>query len=72
MGERKSATVVEVDQAGFTWRKSSASASGNGGCVEFAQSSTAVLIRNSRNRHGTRIVVADSAWRLLVRTASRH
>ncbi len=70
MGERKAATVVEVDQSGLAWRKSSASSGASESCVEFAMSSTSVLIRNSRDRRGERIVVADAAWRLLVRTAS--
>ncbi|MFC4857225.1 DUF397 domain-containing protein [Actinophytocola glycyrrhizae] len=69
MVERKPATIVEIEQSGLTWRKSSASASGNSGCVEFARSSTSVFIRNSRNRGGARIVVLGSAWRLLVQTA---
>lgn len=71
MGERKRATIVEVDEAGLTWRKSSTSSGNNNTCVEFAQSNASMFIRNSRDRHGARIVVIDSAWRLLVQTASR-
>ena len=69
MGERKSATIVEVDSSGLTWRKSSASASGQGGCVEFASSDASVLIRTSRDRRGPRIAVTGATWRLLVRAA---
>lgn len=71
MGEQKRAAIVEVEQSGLTWRKSSASSGGDASCVEFAQSSPSVFIRNSRDRHGARIVAADSAWQLLVRAAPR-
>lgn len=71
MGEQKRATIVEIERSGLTWRKSSASSGNDGSCVEFAQSSPAVFIRNSRDRHGARIVATDSAWRLLVQNAPR-
>lgn len=69
MGERKSATIVEVDSSGLTWRKSSASSGGDGQCVEFAASGPSVLIRTSRDPRGARIVVTGATWRLLVQAA---
>jgi hypothetical protein len=54
--------VVEVDSAGLTWRKSSASNGGANNCVEWAVDGGAVLVRNSRNRAGARLSFPRAAW----------
>ncbi len=45
-----------------TWRKSSYSGSGGGNCAEVASTSGAVLIRDSKDSDGPRLVVRASAW----------
>lgn len=45
-----------------TWRKSSYSGSGGGDCTEVASIPGAVLIRDSKDPDGPRLVVRASAW----------
>lgn len=71
MAERKPATIVEVEPSGLTWRKSSASSGSDNQCVEYARSTVSVLVRNSRDRRGARLVVTGAAWRLLVQASPR-
>lgn len=48
------------------WRRSSASG-GNGACVEVAESDSSVLVRDSHNRPGTRLVFTRSDWLVFLR-----
>jgi hypothetical protein len=48
------------------WRKSRASA-GNSECVEVALSNSSVLVRDSRDRFGTRLAFSPAQWQLFVR-----
>jgi hypothetical protein len=43
------------------WRKSSRSTGGND-CVEVAQSSTACLVRDSKNPDGARLAIGPQEW----------
>lgn len=56
-------TVRDIDTSGAVWRKSSYS-SGNGGqCVEVAVNLPGiVVVRDSKDQGGTRLVFAAAAW----------
>ena len=55
----------------LTWRKSSRSASPQGGnCVEVAALSDRVLVRDSKDPEGPRLAVSPSEWRVFLRTRS--
>ena len=69
MGERNRATIVEVEQSGLTWRKSTASAGNANSCVEAARSQASILVRNSRDRRGARLSFAHSAWVMVLASA---
>ncbi|MEU6847565.1 DUF397 domain-containing protein [Streptomyces sp. NPDC046716] len=45
-----------------TWRKSSASTSGGGNCVEVARTGTEVCVRDSKRRRGRIVTVTPAAW----------
>ncbi|SDX83749.1 protein of unknown function [Amycolatopsis xylanica] len=62
MARRKSAFVVEVEPSGLRWVKSSVSASSTDDCVELAISDAAVMVRDSKDRSGPRLVLAPAAW----------
>ncbi|WP_370944800.1 DUF397 domain-containing protein [Amycolatopsis sp. cg5] len=62
MARRKSAFVVEIEPSGVRWVKSSASASGADDCVELAISDVAVMVRDSKDRSGPRLVLPPAAW----------
>jgi Domain of unknown function (DUF397) len=47
------------------WRKSRRSG-GTGACVEVALTNSHVLVRDSRDRLGTRLVVSPAQWRRFV------
>jgi hypothetical protein len=50
----------------LVWRKSRASGA-NGGCVEVAALESSVLVRDSRDRLGTRLTFSPAQWRGFVR-----
>ena len=46
------------------WRTSSYTA-GNGACVEVAESTTEIHVRDTKDREGGQLTFAHSAWRAL-------
>jgi hypothetical protein len=46
-----------------TWRKSSYSGSGGGDCAEVASAPGAVLVRDSKDPDGPRLIIDPRAWR---------
>ena len=52
-----------------SWRKSSYSGGGNGGCVEVAMSSAAVGVRDSKNTTGPTLTFPADRWHAFVATA---
>jgi hypothetical protein len=53
--------VESLDGAG--WRKSSYSGTGGGDCVEAADRTERVLVRDTADRGGAVLSVSPSAWR---------
>ncbi|MBT2206606.1 MULTISPECIES: DUF397 domain-containing protein [Actinomadura] len=51
---------VEVGQ----WRKSSRSGGQGGDCVELADTTSAILVRDSKDPNGPRLALAPAAWRV--------
>ncbi|MFC9291409.1 DUF397 domain-containing protein [Streptomyces sp. NPDC057052] len=51
------------------WRKSSYSTGGGGECLEVADVSGAVLVRDSKRPTGDRLAVGPEAWTEFVRLA---
>ena len=49
-----------------TWRKSSYSGSSGGSCVETADASGAVLVRDTTNRGGVTLTIPAAAWQTFV------
>ena len=56
------AGMTEADMPGAGWRRSSYSGT-NGECVEAAASGLAVMVRDSKDPDGTRLVFGANAWR---------
>jgi hypothetical protein len=60
----------DLSRAG--WRKSSHSASNGGQCVEVAHSlPTAVVVRDSRDPDGARLILPPAAWAAFVDRVKR-
>jgi hypothetical protein len=53
------------DQIKTSWRKSSYSGNGGGNCVEVV-SRGGVLVRDSKDQGGARVMVAAAEWRVFV------
>jgi hypothetical protein len=51
------------DTIGQSWRKSSYSGNGGGNCVEVADDTGRVLVRDTKNRDGAVLSVSADAWR---------
>ncbi|MGI5167003.1 DUF397 domain-containing protein [Spirillospora sp. CA-253888] len=47
----------------FTWRKSSYSGSNGGNCVEVADAATAVVVRDSKDPGGPKLLVGREEFR---------
>jgi hypothetical protein len=52
-------------QPSATWRKSRHSGSGNA-CVEVAQLDVGVAVRDSRDPHGSRLLLSRVAWSMFI------
>jgi hypothetical protein len=50
-----------MDNAGFRWVRSSYSSSGN--CIELADQSGRVLVRDSKDTTGPKLAFSTDAWR---------
>jgi hypothetical protein len=48
---------------GSTWRKSSYSGGSGGDCIEVADATGVVLVRDTANRAGAVLAVSADAWR---------
>jgi len=55
-----------MDRKEGNWRKASYS-NGSGDCVEVADASHVVLVRDTKNRDGATLTVPADAWRRLTR-----
>ena len=53
------------------WRKASYSSGNGGNCVEVANSSTTVALRDSQDQDGPRLAVSPAQWRALTRRIQR-
>jgi Domain of unknown function (DUF397) len=53
------------------WRKSRISGA-SGGCVEVAFSDSLVLVRDSRDRYGTRLGFSAAQWQVFVRLVKQE
>jgi hypothetical protein len=53
------------DQIRTSWRKSSYSGNGGGNCVEVA-SRAGVLVRDSKDQDGARVMATAAGWRAFV------
>jgi hypothetical protein len=59
--------VVEIDNNGLIWVKSSTSANGtNEDCLELAGTGHTVLVRDSRDRSGPRLSYPLASWKVLL------
>ncbi|MEW1628824.1 DUF397 domain-containing protein [Streptomyces sp. NPDC089173] len=55
--------MISEPPAGLRWFKSSYSDSSNSNeCVEVATAPDAVHVRDSKNAHGPRLILAPAAW----------
>ncbi|MFF8770822.1 DUF397 domain-containing protein [Kitasatospora sp. NPDC015120] len=46
----------------IAWRKSSHSSGDGGECVEVAETTSAVLVRDSKDKSGPRLTFSPAAW----------
>ena len=60
--------MTEIDLSRAEWRKSSYS-SQSGNCVEVARNLPGqVVVRDSREPSGAKLVISPTAWRIFIRT----
>ncbi|MBT2210547.1 MULTISPECIES: DUF397 domain-containing protein [Actinomadura] len=50
------------DVSGIRWRKSSRSAHQGGECVEVADTTSTIMVRDSKNPDGPRLAFTPTAW----------
>lgn len=55
-----------MDIGHVTWRKSSYSGNNGGGCVEVAQRSAVVAVRDSKDPGGPKLTFSPEEWRAFV------
>ncbi|MBV2153348.1 DUF397 domain-containing protein [Kitasatospora sp. SUK 42] len=56
----------------IAWRKSSYSNNEGGECVEVAETTTAVLVRDSKDKSGPHLTFSPTAWQAFVAFASAN
>jgi hypothetical protein len=54
--------TIHTDHSFSGWRKSTRSGNGGGDCVEVAQASTAVAVRDSKNPTGPVLIFRPESW----------
>ncbi|MEV5507885.1 DUF397 domain-containing protein [Streptomyces orinoci] len=64
-------TAREADLSGARWRKSSHS-SGNGACVEVAETGGIVAVRDSKDRSGPVLRFYAAQWAYFISTAAEE
>ena len=65
-------TAHDCDLSRAVWRKSSYSASNGGQCVEVAHAlPAAVMVRDSRDPDGARLILPPAAWAAFVDQVKR-
>ena len=65
-------TAHDCDLSRAVWRKSSYSASNGGQCVEVAHAlPAAVMVRDSRDPDGARLILPPAAWAAFVDRVKR-
>lgn len=52
-----------MDLTGVAWRKSRYSSGNGGNCVEFADLSSAVAVRDSKDPEGPALILTPAQWR---------
>lgn len=70
VAKRANGFIGEADSADLSWRKSTASDSHGGACVEVAYLPGAVLVGDSKRRAGPTLTFTSGAWQSLL--ASSH
>ncbi|MDF3301037.1 DUF397 domain-containing protein [Streptomyces tropicalis] len=66
-------TSTGLDASALAWFKSSYSSSGDGNdCIEVAAAPVTVLVRDSKNIGGPRLVLAPEAWTAFLSYAAGH
>ncbi|WP_092775373.1 DUF397 domain-containing protein [Actinokineospora terrae] len=71
MASANKPTVVEVDDNGRRWAKSSTSDVNGGNCIEVATDRELIRIRSSLNRRNAIVTVPVSAWSPFIDLATR-
>jgi hypothetical protein len=56
-----------MEVSGMNWRKSSYSGNGGGSCVEVADDSGIVVVRDTTNRDGGSLTFSGLAWSRFVK-----
>lgn len=57
--------MTDLDLTGARWHKSSRS-TGNGNCVEIAELSGRVVVRDTKDRQGPALVFTPAEWQAFV------
>ena len=63
--------MVGADLHGLMWRKSTRSGENGGNCVEVAAFSSAVGVRDSKNRGGPVLIFSRQEWKVFLQEVKR-